>query len=97
MPDDRAGARRKLAAECLAVAQRTSDLKLHASLLGMAQRWLDLANAGFNPAEPDASDKALYNLAIQAKIGQGLQSHFELPRQLPHQISALLMQIHANS
>jgi hypothetical protein len=97
MPDDRSGARRKLAAECLAAAQRTSNLKLRASLLRIAQRWLDLANAEFNPAEPDASDKALYNLGIQAKIGQGLRSHFELPRQLPHQISALLMQIHPNS
>ena len=67
MPDDRAGARRKLAAECLAVAQQTSDLKLRASLLGMAQRWLDLANAGFNPAEPDASDKVLYNLSYPSK------------------------------
>jgi hypothetical protein len=56
----------------------------------MAQRWLDLANAEYNPAEPD--DKTIYNLMILAKIGQGLQLHFQLPDQLRHQMSALLMQ-----
>jgi hypothetical protein len=80
-----------------AVAQQTSDLKLRASLLTMAQRWLALANAEFNPAEPDLWDKTFYHFKIQSKIGRELQSHFELPRQLPHQVSTLLMQIDANS
>jgi hypothetical protein len=97
MPDDRTRVRRTLAAECLAVAQQTSDLKLRASLLGMAQRWLALANAECNPAEPDCSDKTFYYFQIQAKIGQELQSHFEVPDQLPPQLAALLMQIHADS
>jgi hypothetical protein len=97
MPDDRAGARRKLAAECLAMAQRTSDLKLRAALLRMAQRWLDLANDEFNPAEPDLGGKTFYNFELQAKIGQKLQSHFELPVQLSPQLSTLLMQMDANA
>ena len=96
MPEDRAHARRRLAAKCLSLAQQTPDLRLRASLLTMAQRWLALANAEFNPAAPDMSDKTLYTLVIQTKIGRELRSHFELPRQLPHQISALLTQVDAH-
>ena len=96
MPDDRGRARRKLAAQCLAIARQTADLKLRASLLTMAQRWLSLANAEFNPGEPDLWDRTFYHFEIQAKIGRELQSYFEVPYQLPLQLSALLMQFDAN-
>jgi hypothetical protein len=42
MPD-RSRERRRFAAECLALAQRTADLTARASLIDMAQKWLDLA------------------------------------------------------
>jgi hypothetical protein len=42
MPD-RSRERRRFAAECLALAQRTADLNARASLIDMAQKWLDLA------------------------------------------------------
>jgi hypothetical protein len=42
MPD-RSQERRQFAAECLALAQRASDLKVRASLIDMAQKWLELA------------------------------------------------------
>ena len=43
MSSDRSRARRQLTAECLAEAKRTSDSRGRASLLEMAQKWLDLA------------------------------------------------------
>jgi hypothetical protein len=97
MPDDRARARRKFAAECLAIAQQTSDLKLRASFLTMAQRWLSLANAEFNPAEPNRWDNTFYRFDIQTKIGRELQTYFEVPHKLPLQQLLLLMQFDAHS
>ena len=96
MPDNRTRARRKLAAQCLAMAQQTSDLKLRASLLTMAQRWLSLANAEFNPAEPNRWDNTFYRFDIQTKIGRELQTYFEVPHKLPLQLFALLMQFDAS-
>jgi hypothetical protein len=41
-------------------------------------------------------DRTFYHFEIQAKIGRELQSYFEVPYQLPLQLSALLMQFDAN-
>jgi hypothetical protein len=41
---DRSQERRQFAAECLALAQRAVDFNVRASLIGMAQKWLDLAH-----------------------------------------------------
>jgi hypothetical protein len=43
MPD-RSHELRRFAAECLALAQRTPDANARASLLDMAQKWLELAS-----------------------------------------------------
>jgi hypothetical protein len=43
MRDDRSTERRQFAAECLAVARQTADPNIRASLVGMAQKWLELA------------------------------------------------------
>jgi hypothetical protein len=40
---DRSHERRQFAAECLALAQRASDVNVRASLIDMAQKWLELA------------------------------------------------------
>jgi hypothetical protein len=40
---DRSRERRRMAAECLAVAKQTSDSGIRVSFVEMAQRWLDLA------------------------------------------------------
>jgi hypothetical protein len=44
--------RRQLAAERLIFAKQMADWKIRASVLGMTQRWLDLAE----PREPNALD-----------------------------------------
>jgi hypothetical protein len=93
MADDRADEPRKLSAECLAKAQQTSDLNLRAPLLGMAQRWLDLAHGEFNPAELDVWNYYL----IQTKIGHELKTYFELTQGVPRVIADLLVQVDANS
>jgi hypothetical protein len=89
MSGDRSRERRRLAAECLEVAKRTSDAGVRASLLEMAQRWLDLAEL----CEHDAWNQKLRLRALQAAIGKELRVHYELPQQLPHRILALLMQL----
>jgi hypothetical protein len=40
---DRSHERRQFAAECLALAQRAADAHVRASLIDMAQKWLELA------------------------------------------------------
>jgi hypothetical protein len=40
---DRSQERRQFAVECLALAQRAADFNVRASLIDMAQKWLDLA------------------------------------------------------
>jgi hypothetical protein len=44
MPDNRSQDRRQFAAERLVLARQTSDLSVRASLLDMAQKWLELAS-----------------------------------------------------
>jgi hypothetical protein len=43
MAEDRAQELRRLAAECLTLAQQALDLNIRMSLLDMAQKWLDLS------------------------------------------------------
>jgi hypothetical protein len=91
MSGDRSRERRQLAAERLIFAKQMADWRTRASVLGMAQRWLDLAE--FH--DDDALDKALRLRAIQTKIGQELRAQYELPKELPHQLLTLLMQLNA--
>jgi hypothetical protein len=93
MLDDRTRDRRKLAAECLITAQEITDPNLRAVLLGMAQRWLDLANGDYDPTARDDLDVAVYRQVILAQLGQELQAQFALPHELPQQLIALLMQL----
>ena len=89
MSGDRSRERRQLAAECLAEAKRTSDSRGRASLLEMAQKWLDLAER----CEHDAWNTNLRLRALQAAIGEELRAQYELPQELPHRILMLLMQL----
>ena len=70
MPDNPSHKRRELAAQCLAFAEHTSDLKVRAKLVAMAQKWLDRANDEFGSHELDAWGKTFYHRAIQTKIGK---------------------------
>ena len=87
MSGDRSRTRRQLAAECFALAQQTFDANLRASLVGMAQKWLDLAELG-----PQEHDEALFR-AIRAKIGEELREQYKLPPELTHRMLTLLMQL----
>jgi hypothetical protein len=93
MPDDRSRDRRVLAAQCLTAAHQSVDAALRAALLGMAQRWLDLANDEYDPAAPDALQAAITAQIIQVKLGQKLRAQFDLPRDLPQSMIALLTQL----
>jgi hypothetical protein len=86
MPSDRSHERRQIAAERLIFAKQMTDWRIRASVLGMTQRWLDLAE----PGDPDAF---LRLQAIQTEIGRKLRVHYQLPCDLPHQLLALLMQL----
>jgi hypothetical protein len=92
MSDDRLRERRQLAAQRLIFAKQMADWKIRASVLGMTQRWLDLAELR---KEPDASDKALRLRAIQTLIGRELRAQYQLPQELPHGVLTLLIQINA--
>jgi hypothetical protein len=89
MSDDRSRERRRLAAECLALAKDTSDTDVRAFLLAMAQKWLDMAEQD----EHDNWDKVIRLRAIQTEIGRALRANYGLPREVPHRILALLMQL----
>jgi hypothetical protein len=91
MSGDRSRERRRLAAECLASARQTSDLRVRASLLEMAQKWIDLAEL----CEHDAWNESLRLRALQAAIGQELRAQYKLPQELTHRILTLLMQLNA--
>jgi len=91
MSGDRSRERRRLAAKRLIFAKQMDDWRIRASVLGMTQRWLDLAQ----PREPVASDKALRLRAIQTNIGRELRAQFDLPREMPYRILTLLIQIGA--
>jgi hypothetical protein len=90
MYDDRSRERKQLAAKRLIFAKQMADWKIRASVLGMTQRWLDLAE---RREEPDAWDKALRLRAIQTRIGRELRAQYQLPQELPHGILTLLIQI----
>ncbi len=112
MADNRSRELRRLAADCLALARQTPDLQVRTSLLEMARldlaelsehdAWngallerarLDLAEL----SEYDTWNEALRLRALQAAIGEGLRVQCELPRELPHRILALLMQLNGQS
>jgi len=82
-----------MAAECLAVAKQTADSGIRASLLEMAQKWLDLAER----SQQDGWNEALRLRAIDAAIGQELRALYELPHKLPHRLLTLLIQLNAQS
>ena len=86
MSGDRSRERRRLAAECLDVDKRTSDASVRASLIEMAQSWLDLAEL----CEHDAWNQKLRFRALKQRLA--IRVHYEL-QQLPHGILALLMQL----
>jgi hypothetical protein len=91
MAVDQSRERRRLAAKCLAIAKQTCDLRIRASLLEMAQRWLELAEL----SEHDGWNEALRLRALQAATGQELQAFYKLPQELPHRLLTLLMQLNA--
>jgi hypothetical protein len=82
-----------MAAECLAVAKQTSDSGVRASLVAMAQKWLDLAEL----SEHDGYNEALRLRALEAAIGQELRALYQLPQTLPHHLLTLLMQLNTQS
>jgi len=82
-----------MAVECLAVARQTSDSGVRASLVEMAQKWLDLAER----SEYDGWNESLRLRALEAAIGQELRALYELPYNLPHRLLTLLMQLNARS
>jgi hypothetical protein len=89
MSGNRSRERRRLAAECLALAKDISDADVRAFLLAMAQKWLDLAEID----ERDNWERVLRLRAIQTEIGQALRAEYDLPREVPHRILALLKQL----
>jgi hypothetical protein len=82
-----------MAAECLAVARHTSDSGMRASLVEMAQKWLDLAER----CEHDGWNESLRLHALEAAIGQELQVLYRMPQNLPHRLLTLLMQLNAQT
>jgi hypothetical protein len=92
MSHDRSLERRQFATQRLIFAKQMADWKIRASVLGMTQRWLDLAE---HRKEHDASDKALRLRAIQTQVGRELRAQYQLPQELPHGILRLLMQMNA--
>jgi hypothetical protein len=93
MAGDRSRELRRFAAECLTLARQTSDLQVRAALLEIAQKRIDLAEV----SEHDAWNEALCLRAFQAAIGEQLRAQYELPRELPHRILTLLMQLKEQS
>jgi hypothetical protein len=50
--DHRSNPLRELAAECVALAERTNDLGLRVELLMIAQKWVTMANGRVAVTEP---------------------------------------------
>jgi hypothetical protein len=86
--------RRRLAAEFMATAKLITDSKIRASILALAQKWLDLAERGLSQQE---ADRAACLRDIQTKIGQELRATYDLPQELPHRMRTLLMQLNDQS
>jgi hypothetical protein len=82
-----------MAAECLAVARQTSDSGVRASLVEMAQKWLDLAER----SEYEGWNESFRLHALEAAIGQELRALYELPQNMPHRLLTLLMQLTAQA
>jgi hypothetical protein len=84
MSADQARDYRRFAAECLAVARKSSP-QVHANLIAVAQNWLDLADC--------AERRALNHHAIQALIGEQLRELYKISSALPPHLLALLAQL----
>ena len=80
---ERSHDRRRLAAECLALARQAPDPRDRAFLLDMAQKWLRLAEIG--------REYRLHHLPTA--LGPELRAQFELSLELPSQMRALLTRI----
>jgi hypothetical protein len=78
-----------MAAECLAAARQTFDAGVRASLVEMAQRYLDLAER----SEHDGWNEALPLRAMEAAIGQELRALYPPPEHIPHRLFTILMQL----
>jgi hypothetical protein len=89
MAGDRSRELRRLAAECLTLARHTSDARVRAALLEIAQKRLDLAELG----EHDAWNQTLRLRALQVAIGKELHTLYVVPQALPHRLLTLLMQL----
>jgi hypothetical protein len=88
---DRSREQRRLAIEFMATARSITDSNIRASILALAQKWLDLAQRG--SVQPEALDRAACLRDIQTKIGQQLRANYDLPQKLLDQMLALLMQL----
>ena len=84
MAGDRSRELRRLAAECLTLARQTSDDRARASLLAMAQTWLDLA---------EFHQRSVHHHVVRTTIGKELESLYRLPHCLPPHFLALLAQL----
>jgi hypothetical protein len=91
MSGDRSREQRRLAAELLATARLITDSNIRASILALAQKWLDLAES--EAGQPEAFARAACLCAIQTKIGQELRAKYDLPQELSHRMRTLLMQL----
>ena len=72
---------------------RVSNSKVGASLVSMAQNWLDLAEL----AERNADNRSLRHRAIEAAIGAELKIVYGLPHSLPPHFLALLAQLNTEN
>jgi hypothetical protein len=93
MSGDRSRELRRMAAECLAAARQTFDAGVRASLVDIAQKWIDLAER----SEHGGWNEGLRVRALAAAIGQELRTIYKLPENIPHRLLALLMQLDAQS
>jgi hypothetical protein len=62
-------------------------------LVGIAQRWLDLANQVYDPTDPNCLDRAAHQQVIRTELGRALQAEFKLGLEIPEPMMALLMQL----
>jgi hypothetical protein len=76
--------RRRLAAQCVVLAQQASDPKDRIFLLEIAQKWFRLAELEWE------TDRLR---AVQAEIGEALRAQYDLPAELPDQLVTLLMRL----
>jgi hypothetical protein len=83
---------RKRAVACLSLARKTAEDRARASLLLMAQRWLDLAEA----AERAAWRQSAQRRNIQAAIGEELRTLYSLSHCLPPRLLALLAELNGD-